>query len=66
MLRYVSPGFLLVVLVGFCVQELPKHLAVLADSVVMTRTLGLVGIAALAVAWLVRRRQAVRLRGATT
>ena len=65
-LRYVSPGFLLVVLVGFCVQELPKHLAVLADSVVMTRTLGLVGIAALAVAWLVRRRQAVRLRGATT
>lgn len=53
--RYVSPGFLIVVFVGFCVQQLPGYLKGLGASPVALGSLGLVGVVVLALTFCVYR-----------
>lgn len=60
-LRWVSPAFLAVVLIGFAVQELPRHAAALAASTSMSRTLVVVAIMVAGAGLIVRRMHRRRL-----
>ena len=43
-MKYVSPAYLLVVLIGFCLQSLPDYVRGLADNAVAGWTLGFIGL----------------------